>query len=204
MAILPDFVQALYRGVDNIAGILSGGEKLHGRAVTVIRLVKRKGRGFHERRDKAAVLMFTPKFFSTTGGIAADIYLTNHPGYAAYMANKEAMFKKADNFVVYEIEVEDSLLEPDMDELIYVSQLSETEAKKCTLIQSLSLSRSCRAPHDLYIGKEVIRKVAMPSSFNKVASDLMPTKNIICLRRENQESLALEILDQVGWVSLTV
>ena len=137
---------------------------------------------------------------ATTDGY---IYLTNHPGYAAYMANKEAMFKKADNFVVYEIEVEDSLLEPDMDELIYVSQLSETEAKKCTLIQSLSLSRSCRAPHDLYIGKEVIRKVAMPSSFNKVASDLMPSKNVICFRRENQESQALEILDQVGWVRLT-
>ncbi|WP_279063470.1 hypothetical protein [Lelliottia amnigena] len=137
---------------------------------------------------------------ATTDGY---IYLTNHPGYAAYMANKEAMFKKADFFVVYEIDVEEILLEPDIDELIYVSELSETEAKKCSLTQSLSLSRSCRAPHNLYIGKEVIRKVTMPSSSTKVASDLMPTKNVICFRRENQESQALEILDQVGWVRLT-
>ncbi len=72
MTILPDLVQALYRGVVDVAGILSGCEKLHGRTVTVTGLVKCKGRGFHERRDKAAVLMFAPKLFSTTGGIAAD------------------------------------------------------------------------------------------------------------------------------------
>lgn len=138
---------------------------------------------------------------ATTDGY---IYLTNHPGYAAYMANKEAMFKKADSFVIYEVEVEDILLESDIDELIYVCQLSETEANKCTLTQSLSLSRSCRAPHDLYIGKEVIRKVTMPSSSYKAEKDLTATKSIIVLRRENQEAQALKILDQVGWVSLSV
>lgn len=137
---------------------------------------------------------------ATTDGF---IYLTNHPGYAAYMANKEAMFKKADSFVIYEVEVEDIMLEPDIDELIYVSQLSETEAKKCTLTQSLSLSRSCRAPHDLHIGKEVIRKVTMPSTCNKAEQDLTSTYGLIVLRGQNQESQALKILDQIGWVPLT-
>lgn len=137
---------------------------------------------------------------ATTDGY---IYLTNHPGYAAYMANKEAMFKKADSFVIYEVEVEDNMLEPDIDELIYVCQLSETEAKKCTLTQSLSLSQSCRVPHNLYIGKEVSRKVTMPSSSYKAKQDLTSTKDIIVLRGHNQESQALKILDQVGWIPLT-
>ena len=72
MAILPDFIQALYYGVNDVAGILSGGETLHGHTVIVTRLVKRKGRGFHERRDKAAVLMLAVKLLSTAGGIRAN------------------------------------------------------------------------------------------------------------------------------------
>ncbi|MEP8627947.1 hypothetical protein [Enterobacter mori] len=136
---------------------------------------------------------------ATTNGY---VYLTTHPGYAAYMANKEALFKKADFFVVYEVDVEEEFLKADIDELRYVWDLTEDDAIKCTLTDSLEISMCCCTPQNLHVGKEVKRKVTMPFSGNYRAPLLKTSKEIICLRKKNQEASALEIMNQVGWESL--
>lgn len=138
---------------------------------------------------------------ATTDGY---VYLTNHPGYAAYMANKEAMFKKADFFVVYEVEVDDKLLKADVDELRYVCDLSENDAVNCTLSDSLKLSKSCCIPQNLHIGKEVVRKVTMPFSGSYKQPLSSDSKEVICLRRPNDEDLALSILNRIGWENLNL
>lgn len=115
----------------------------------------------------------------TTNGY---VYLTNHPGYAAYMANKEAMFKKSDFFVVYEVEVDERLLHADIDELKYVCDLSEDDALKFTASESLERSRCCCIAQDLAIGIEVKRKVTLPFSGFFKGQNLELSQEIICLR----------------------
>lgn len=134
--------------------------------------------------------------FPTTDGY---VYLTKHPGYAAYMANKEAVFKKTDFFVVYEIEIDENLLKADIDELKYVCKLPESTATKYTAYDSLELSRCCCIPKDLAIGKDVKRKVTLPLFGNRSSPHMELTMEIIHLRRIGQEEPALAILDRVGW-----
>ncbi|WPU24981.1 hypothetical protein RI049_09670 [Cedecea neteri] len=130
------------------------------------------------------------------------VYLTDHPGYAAYMANKEALFKKSDFFVVYKIDVDETLLKADIDELKYVCDLSESDAKKCTSYDSLKLSRSCCIPKNLAIGIDVKRKVTLPFSGNYSSPHIKLSREVICLRRAGQEEQALAILNSFGWQNL--
>lgn len=136
----------------------------------------------------------------TTNGY---VYLTNHPGYAAYMANKEAMFKKSDFFVVYEVEVDERFIKADVDELKYVCDLPENDALKFTAYESLERSRCCCIPQDLAIGIEVKRKVTLPFSGFYQGQNLELSKEIICLRSLGEEKRAIDILDHVGWTIFT-
>ncbi|EKN5072673.1 TPA: hypothetical protein ACMX4R_002357 [Yersinia enterocolitica] len=134
----------------------------------------------------------------TTDGF---VYLTNHPGYAAYMANKVAYEKNDDFFVVYEINIEKEHLVADVDELIYVCGLSEEKAMSLSLQESLELSGCCRTPNNLHVGKSVSKQVTLPCTRNRNHPDLSKSREVIILRREGQSPGALKILDSQEWSS---
>lgn len=59
VTVLPDFVQTLYRGVDDVSAVLRWREQPYRCAVSIIRLIKGKWRGLNEGGYKTAVLMLT-------------------------------------------------------------------------------------------------------------------------------------------------
>lgn len=96
----------------------------------------------------------------TTDGF---IYLTNNLAYAVYHAHKIAYQKREKYFVIYEIDVEETSLLPDIDNIKYEHFHLGLHPENISLSLSLEIGLSCAVNFDLAIPKEVKRHAILPT-----------------------------------------
>lgn len=116
-----------------------------------------------------------PEESHTTKGY---IYLATDRFYAYKYAQLLAQQNKEDFCCVFEINVDDSYLEVDMDELIHVHEreYKKRGQKPWNLQQSLTISKAVRTKKELGIGTEVLALATLP-----IWSNIQPenTKNSV-------------------------
>lgn len=129
------------------------------------------------------------------------VYLTNNVGYAAYLAQRLAQ-DVDDLCVVYEIGIDENELEVDIDQLKMIGRISEDEAKTFSVQSSLSSVQSCRISRSLVIGKDVIRKLILPSASNSEHQDYDLLRELRQLRRTGDDEAALALVPELMWVNI--
>lgn len=154
-----------------------------------------------ERCGKIAHLVHRPFYegddLSTTDGF---VYLTDNVGYAAYLAQKNAVYyRNEDMCTVYLVEVNDSELLADVDQLRMKHGMTVAAAQKLTAKQSLQISQSCAIDRSLLIGLDVKAKLVLPSGSNREHSDYKLMSNLRQLRKLGDSNNAINLLTPADW-----
>ncbi|MDR7856069.1 hypothetical protein [Tissierella sp.] len=148
--------------------------------------------------------------FPTTEGY---VYLTNDFVRAVYYGNKTAVLTdETERLIVFCIDIGESKLEPDYDEIEYVlKHWGETDGFKDidnpSLEESLKLTLSCRVRGDINfkdynINYCTINSALQASSTNQ-KDECLEAKNIICLRRTDNEvanKRKKELMSRIKWI----
>lgn len=134
--------------------------------------------------------------FPTTNGL---VYLTDNIGYAIYVANKEAVFRKDDFLSVFEVEVDETELLPDFDELDYVYGIKRVDAADFTYSDSLEKAQSCCTARSLHLFTDIRRQLVLPSSMNLKHELRTLTRELIMLRKHGDHRKACDKLHLHPW-----
>ncbi|EMJ6878044.1 hypothetical protein [Enterococcus faecalis] len=107
--------------------------------------------------------------YTTTKGF---VYLTPDPVYAYYYAQFQSIFfeESRDYAMIFEVEVDNSKLEPDFDELMMVARYSKEEVLKATVSESLEMANSIRVAGILLLESDVKRYSTFPLQTNRTFS----------------------------------
>ncbi|WP_337021857.1 hypothetical protein [Pantoea anthophila] len=134
--------------------------------------------------------------FPTTNGL---VYLTNNIGYAIYVANKEAIFRREEFLSVFEVEVDENELLPDFDQLDYVCRIKREDTQNFTYSDSLEKAQSCCVARSLYLMSDIRKQLVLPSNMN-MKHQLRPlTREVIMLRKNGDHSKASDMLHGQIW-----
>ncbi|MFJ5159688.1 hypothetical protein ACIP6T_10995 [Pantoea sp. NPDC088449] len=134
--------------------------------------------------------------FPTTNGL---VYLSDNVGYAIYVANKEAIFRKEDFLSVFEVEVEEAELLPDFDELDYVHRIKHAEAAHFNYSDSLDKAQSCCVARSLILQTDIKRQLILPSNMNREHPLRPMTRELIMLRDKGDHQGAVKMLHGQVW-----
>lgn len=138
--------------------------------------------------------------FPTTNGL---VYLTNNFGYAIYVANKEAIFRREEFLSVFEVEVDETELLPDFDELDYVCRIKREDAENFSCSDSLEKAQSCCVARSLHLIADIRKQLVLPSNTN-MEHQLRPlTREIIMLRKNGDHLKASDMLHGQIWHTFT-
>lgn len=136
--------------------------------------------------------------FPTTNGL---IYLTDNVGYAIYVANKEAIFRRESFLCVFEVEVEvdEAELLPDFDQLDYVHRIKREDAAHFTYSDSLEKAQSCCVARSLHLFADIRRQLVLPSNMNLKHQFRPLTRELIMLRKNGDHNKASDMLHGQAW-----
>ncbi|SNY70962.1 hypothetical protein [Pantoea sp. GL120224-02] len=169
----------------------------HGTSFSASQGIVSKGKILHiiERTyDESSLLPTTDGF----------VYLTDNIGYAIYVANKEAIFRKEQFLSVFQAEVNENELLPDFDELEYVYRVARKDAAHFTYADSLNKAQSCCIARSLNLSGDISKQLVLPSSIN-LSDPLRPlTRELIMLRKHGDHLRAVEMLQGLVWNSFGV
>lgn len=164
----------------------------HGTSLSASQSINRSGKIFHEIERTYDVASTVP----TTDGF---VYLTSNIGYAIYMANKEAYFKKDEHISVFEIELREEELLPDFDELYYVHNITREDSIHYTYLDSLKKSQCCCISRSLTLFDDVKKQLDLPSNMTRSDPLYALTDKLIMLRNPDDHLIALELLKGQDW-----
>lgn len=125
------------------------------------------------------------------------VYLTNNLGYAAYLAQRLAYDENL--CVVYEVDIADSELETDIDQLKIIGRISAIQALNLSAQDSLEMVQSCCVPRSLVLGKDVISKLTLPSASNSNHVDYDLLLKLRSLRRNGDADASAKLVPQQMW-----
>ena len=132
---------------------------------------------------------------STTPGF---IYLTNNPAFAFFCGNRNSIMEDEDYFVVYEVEIDENVILPDIDEMKvkYYHQKNFKVPDNITAAETLKECESCRVDFDLPFEKFVKRKIKVCSTANISNEEFKITKNILQNRNKIETK---KIIEELEW-----
>lgn len=134
--------------------------------------------------------------FPTTNGL---VYLTNNIGYAIYVANKEAIFRREEFLSIFEVDVDEAELLPDFDQLDYVCRIKREDAEHFTYSDSLEKAQSCCVARSLHLIEDIRKQLLLPSNMN-LEHQLRPlTRELIMLRKNGDHRKASDMMNGLIW-----
>lgn len=168
----------------------------HGTPLTAAEKIEAKGQISHDIERP----YYDDTSMPTTNGF---VYLTDNLGYAVYLAQRIAVVNSNDDLcVVYAVEINESELQADIDQLKYIGEMANSQARDLTALDSLDKVQSCQIARSLIIGKDVKEKLVFPSGSNNTHPDYELMKKLRQLRHIGEGVEAESLVQSDKWISM--
>lgn len=135
------------------------------------------------------------------------VYVTNDFTNAVYYGNKNAVFDKEKKLMVFKFNFEESMMEPDIDEINYTlvpfgNTRGITDINNPTLEESLKTTMAARIAHNIELKKYKVEYAIIESSFGNEPNNFK-THDLVSLTKTDNEyanKYKYEFFSEVKWI----
>lgn len=148
------------------------------------------------------------RYLDNSGVATTDgyVYMTNDFTYAVYYGNKNAVLDKENNLIIFKVEINDNLLEPDKDEIEYTLKVfgkveGFEDINNPTLEESLKNTKAARVPMDIELDKYAAEYAVIESSIGPTDNSSKTLDLVRIMNSDNDyaNSFKNDFFNKVNW-----